>query len=132
MKIIESKSAPAAVGPYSQAVESKTMLFISGQIGIIPETGKMAGESIEVQTKQVLKNLNAIIEEAGHSKNDVAKCTIYITDMSKFSEVNKIYADYFSEHKPARATVEVSALPLGAKVEIDAIAIAESRKEGFI
>lgn len=121
MKTIHTDSAPKAVGPYSQAIVSNGLVFCSGQIGLDPEKQTLV-EGIEAQTHQVLKNLQAVLEEAGSSLDQVIKTTIYVKDMNDFAAVNEIYGSYFSEHKPARATVEVSSLPKGAIIEIDAIA----------
>ena len=120
-EVIKSDNAPAAIGPYSPAVKVGNMLFISGQIGL-DKDGNMK-ETLEEQTEQVLKNLMEILKSAGASEKNVVKTTIYITDMSHFPIVNEIYAKYFSEPYPARATVAVKELPKGALVEIEAIAI---------
>jgi 2-iminobutanoate/2-iminopropanoate deaminase len=120
-KIIATKKAPAAIGPYSQAVQAGNMIFISGQIGFVPETGLLK-EGIEDQTKQVLENLKAILDEAGANMGDVVKTTIFLKDMNDFSVVNTIYASYFSDQYPARATIEVARLPKDALVEIEAVA----------
>lgn len=114
--------APEAIGPYSQAVRAGTMLFVSGQIPLEPESGEMTGGGIKRQTERVLKNLKAIIEKAGGRMEDVVKTTVYLTDLSLFTEMNEVYAQFFSQTRPARATVQVAALPKGALVEIDAIA----------
>lgn len=121
MKIIQTNKAPAAVGPYSQAVEAGDFLFVSGQIPLVPETGQMLEGGIGAQTEQVLRNLEAIIDAAGRTWTDVVKVTIYLTDMAAFAEVNEHYARVMGAHRPARATVEISALPKGAQVEMDAI-----------
>jgi len=123
LKNIETKTAPAAIGPYSQAILTKDFLFISGQIPLVPETGDMVSGSIEEQTKQVMLNLEAILRAAGLNLNNLVKTTIYLKDMNDFAVVNKIYAEYLGSHKPARATIAVSALPKGALVEIDGIAV---------
>ena len=123
MEYVSTVKAPAAVGPYSQALKAGNMLFCSGQIGLIPGTGKMAGHDIDSQTRQVLTNLAAVIEAAGFAPADVVKTTVFLADMNHFPVVNRIYADFFGPHKPARATVQVAALPLGALVEIDCIAV---------
>ncbi len=121
MKIISTTQAPQAIGPYSQAIVVDGMLYTSGQIGLTPE-GDLVGEGIEEQTHQVLKNLSAVVKEAGGSLNDVIKTTIFLADMDDFVVVNTIYAEYFGEHKPARSTVAVRTLPLNVKVEIECIA----------
>src|SRR5690606_6207327 len=108
MKIINTKNAPAAIGPYSQAIKNNNMLFSSGQIPINPNTGEIVGPGIEEQTSQVLANIKAIIDEAGFSLSNIVKTTIYLQDLSHFNIVNKIYEDFLAPHKPARTTVEVS------------------------
>jgi len=122
VEYIKSDKAPKAVGPYSQAVKVGSFLFISGQIAINPETGKLEGKTVAEQTARVLKNIEAILREAGFSKNNVVKTTVYLKDIDDFAEMNRVYSEFFGEHKPARATVEVSNLPLGALVEIEAVA----------
>ena len=122
-KIIFTEKAPKAIGPYSQAVSVGGLTFISGQIAINPETGDLMNDSIKDQAEQVLKNLIAICEEAKGSLADIVKLTIYITNMNDFAVVNETMQKYFSEPFPARATVEVSALPLGVSVEMDAILV---------
>jgi 2-iminobutanoate/2-iminopropanoate deaminase len=123
MKSIETNQAPQPIGPYSQAVQSGNMLFLSGQIPLDPATGKMVEGDVQVQTRQVLENLKAVLLAGNATLEQVVKTTIYLTDLSQFSKVNEIYAEYFGESKPARATVQVAALPAGAQVEIDAIAV---------
>lgn len=123
MKIINTKNAPAAIGPYSQAILVNNILFTSGQIPINPETNEIVSSDIEEQTKQVLKNIKAILEEAGYNLNDVAKTTIYLKDLQHFGTVNKLYEEFFNAHKPARTTIEVSRLPKDVLIEIDAIAL---------
>ena len=122
-KIIYTEKAPKAIGPYSQAVSAGGFTFISGQIAINPETGDLMNASIKDQAEQVLKNLIAICEEAKGSLADIVKLTIYITNMNDFAAVNETMQKYFSEPYPARATVEVSALPLGVNVEMDAVLV---------
>ena len=122
-KIIFTEKAPKAIGPYSQAISAGGFTFVSGQIAINPETGDLMNASIEAQAEQVLKNLIAICEEAKGSLADIVKLTIYITNMNDFAVVNETMQKYFSEPYPARATVEVSALPLGVNVEMDAILV---------
>lgn len=124
-KIIFSDNAPAAIGPYSHAVEANGMLFVSGQVPFVPETGEIAAGGIIEQTKQSLANVDAILKEAGYTKYDVVRAGIFIADMNDFPLVNEAYAEYFESHKPARATVEVSRLPKDVGVEIDVIAIKE-------
>ncbi|WP_394701439.1 RidA family protein [Marispirochaeta aestuarii] len=121
MTFINTNKAPAAVGPYSQAVLSGNTLYVSGQIPFVPDTMTLVSEKVEEQAKQSLANIQAIIEAAGFVLTDVVKCTVFLTDMNDFAVVNTVYADFFGDHKPARCAVEVSRLPKGAKVEIDAV-----------
>jgi 2-iminobutanoate/2-iminopropanoate deaminase len=116
-------NAPKAVGPYSPAVRAGGMVFLSGQVGLNPETMQLVGAGIEEQTKQVLKNLSAVLAGLGLSFKDVVKTTIFLTDLANFQTVNKIYGDALEGHKPARSTFQVSGLPLGAIVEIEMIAL---------
>lgn len=120
--VVRTDRAPRAIGPYSQAVRSEGLLFVSGQVPLDPRTGELVPGDIEAQTRRVLDNLAAILQAAGGSLSDVVKTTIYLTDIQDFATVNHIYATYFSRDAPARATVQVAALPLGAAVEIEAIA----------
>ena len=122
-KIIFTQRAPKAIGPYSQAVSAGGFTFVSGQVAINPDTGDLMNASIQDQAEQVIKNLMAICEEANGSLADIVKLTIYITDMNDFAVVNETMQKYFSEPYPARATVEVSALPLGVNVEMDAVLV---------
>ena len=124
MEPIETKFAPKPVGPYNQAVLVENWLYCSGQIALDPSTGKMIGDgNIEQETKQVLKNLMAVVKAAGGENSNVIRTTIYLTDLNDFAKVNAIYAETFSEAvSPARACVEVSNLPKGGKIEIDCIA----------
>lgn len=122
---IHTPDAPAAIGPYSQAVRAGNLLLLSGQIPLDPTTGKMIEGGIEAQTRQVMLNLQAVLQAAGVSTDAVVKTTIYLTDMGDFQAVNEIYSQYFNAPFPARATVEVADLPRGAQVEIDAIAFIE-------
>lgn len=121
-KVISTASAPAAIGPYSQAIAAGGLLFVSGQIPLDPATGTMVEGGIEAQSTRVLDNLKAIVEAAGTSLAKAVKTTVYITDINDFAKVNEIYAGYFAENPPARVCVEVSNLPKGALVEIDLIA----------
>lgn len=142
MQVISTSKAPSTVGPYSQAIRAGDFLFVSGQIPLVPETGLLVSENIAEQTEQVMKNLKAVCEAAGSAGgegtgsagqagakdgrpggglNKVTKCTIFLTDLAHFQTVNEIYAKYFGEHKPARSTIQVAALPRGAAVEIEAI-----------
>lgn len=120
-KVIVSADAPKTVGPYSQAIELNGTLFVSGQLPINPETG-VAPESIEEQTRQSLMNIGAILKEAGLSYSDVVKTTVLLDDIKNFAAMNGVYAEFFTELKPARVCYQVAALPMGVKVEIDAIA----------
>jgi 2-iminobutanoate/2-iminopropanoate deaminase len=120
---IYTKNAPEPIGPYSQAIKlDGGLIFTSGQIAIVPETGHLIDGGIKEQTKQVIENLKAVLESAGSSLSKVIKTTVYLKDMHDFSSMNEVYSEYFSESKPARSTVGVSALPKNAKVEIDVIA----------
>ena len=122
-EIISTKNAPQAIGPYSQAVKAGNLMFISGQIPLDPETSDLVSQSIEDQAKQVLDNVKSICEAAGCSLDDIVKISIFLTDLSNFAVVNDMMKEYFSEPYPARATVEVSGLPLGVNVEIEAIVL---------
>ncbi|MBX3214015.1 MAG: RidA family protein [Labilithrix sp.] len=122
MKPVNSLSAPAAIGPYSQAIDAGDFVFLSGQVPIDPKTGELVPGDIAAQTERVLDNLAAVLEAAGCSFADVVKTTIYLMDLGDFQVVNATYAKRFTSAPPARATVQVSALPKGARVEIDAIA----------
>ncbi len=119
---VHTKDAPDAIGPYSQAVRCGDMVFCSGQIPIDPATGALVAGSIEDQAHRVLKNLQAILQAAGTGMNQVVKTTIYLTELSNFQKVNQVYGSYFQKPFPARVTVQVSALPKNADIEIDAIA----------
>jgi 2-iminobutanoate/2-iminopropanoate deaminase len=124
VKEVRSDAAPEPVGPYSQAVEHDGWIFASGQIPLDPTSGELVAGEIEDQTRQVLTNLRAVLEAAGVGLEDVVRTTIYLIDLAQFPRVNAIYAEHFTgQPRPARATVEVAALPLGAAVEIDAVAI---------
>lgn len=122
MKAISTTQAPAAIGPYSQAIQSGELLFLSGQVPIDPATGELVAGDIAVQTERVLDNLAAVLAAAGCTFADVVKTTIYLVDLGDFQAVNQTYAKRFAAAPPARATVQVSALPKSARVEIDAIA----------
>lgn len=121
-KIISTPNAPQAIGPYSQAVITGNMIFISGQVPINPETGKLIEGDIKSQTEQVMKNLNAILSEAGCTFENVVKTTCLLSDIANFKAMNEIYGQYFSKNPPARAAFAVKDLPLGALVEIEAVA----------
>ena len=124
MEVINTDKAPAAIGPYSQALKAKKWLFCSGQVGLNPITGELMND-LAGQTKRAFENLRAVLAAAGLTPADVAKVTLYLVDMKDFSAVNELYAQFFGSHKPARATVAVNSLPKGALVEIDAIALCE-------
>jgi 2-iminobutanoate/2-iminopropanoate deaminase len=121
-EVVSTDSAPGAVGPYSQAIRSGNLVFVSGQIALDPATGQLVGGAIEDETRQVLANLTAVLEAAGASLDRVVRATVYLTDLGDFERVNAVYAERFSSAPPARVCVEVSRLPKGARVEIDAIA----------
>ena len=122
-KVVNTSSAPAAIGPYSQAIIVGDLVFSSGQIPLVPETGVLAGDDIATQAHQAIKNLKAVLEAAGSSLDAVVKTTVFISDMKNFAEVNGIYSQYFTGDAPARSCVEVSALPKGALLEIEAVAL---------
>lgn len=121
MKPIQTASAPAAVGPYAQAIQAGDFLFLSGQIPLVPETGLLVSEDIREQTEQVMKNLRAVCEAAGGALNKIVKCTVFMTDLAQFPVMNEVYAAHFGVHKPARSTIQVAGLPRGASVEIEAV-----------
>ena len=122
-EIISTENAPKAIGPYSQAVKAGNFMFISGQIPLDPKTGDLVSESIEDQAKQVLNNIKSICKAAGYSLDDIVKISIFLTDLGNFATVNEVMKEYFAEPYPARATVEVSGLPLGVNIEIEAIVL---------
>lgn len=119
---IQTPHAPAAIGPYSQAVVSGELVFLSGQIPLDPVTGVLVSGTIEAQTRQVIANLRAVLSAAACQPEDVCKTTIFVTDLADFSTVNEIYAQLFPQDPPARSTIEVAALPLGAAIEIELVA----------
>ncbi len=121
-KTIASSSAPAAVGPYCQAKLAGNTLYTSGQLGLVPSTGKLA-EGVEAQAKQSLENLGAILKEAGMDYADVVKTTVYLADIKDFAAINAIYADFFKDGVPARSCFQVAALPMGGLIEIECIAV---------
>lgn len=122
-RIISTTAAPGAIGPYSQAVEANGTIYISGQVGIDPATGKMIEGGITEQTTQVLKNIRAILTAAGFTLADVVKSTVLLSDMSDFKAMNEVYAQFYSSDQPARAAFAVKSLPLGALVEIETVAV---------
>jgi 2-iminobutanoate/2-iminopropanoate deaminase len=119
---IQSESAPAALGPYSQAIVANGLVYCSGQLGLDPNTGQFAGEGVEAQTHQVLKNLQAVLQAAGSDLGKVVKTTVFLADMNDFQAMNGVYAGYFPEPAPARSTVQVARLPRDGRVEIEAVA----------
>ena len=121
MQIVATSNAPAAIGPYAQAIKTGDMVYTSGQIALTPQ-GEMVTGDIEAQTRQVLQNLSAVLEAAGSSLSQVIKTTVYLADMGDFLKMNRIYAEFFGEHTPARSTVAVKTLPKEALVEIECIA----------
>ena len=120
-EIISTNNAPQAIGPYSQAVKTGNLIFVSGQVPINPETGDVVSGSIKDQSHQVIKNIENICEAAGYGLGDIVKLSIFLTDLGNFSIVNEVMKEHFSEPYPARATIEVSGLPLGVDIEIEAI-----------
>ena len=122
LKYINSENAPKAIGPYSQAVQADRFLYLSGSIPINPNTNELVEEDIKIQTKQVLYNIDAILKEAGYSKNDVVKTTCFLKDMNDFMAFNEVYGEYFNVYKPARSCFAVKDLPKNALVEIEVIA----------
>lgn len=122
-EVVYTDKAPAAVGPYSQAIKAGNVLYCSGQIPLVPETGVLVEGDIKAQADQSLKNVKAVLAKAGADFTNVVKTTVYIVDMGDFAAVNEVYADYFGDHKPARSCVAVAELPKGAKVEIEVLAV---------
>jgi len=125
-QVIQTDNAPKAIGPYSQGIKAGQFLFVSGQIPINPQTGELVTGDIQVQTRQVLENVKAIIEEAGCKLTDVVKTTIFLKDMNQFALVNETYGEYFPVNPPARACIEVARLPKDVEVEIEAIVFVQS------
>ncbi|MBK8302597.1 MAG: RidA family protein [Chloracidobacterium sp.] len=122
-EIVSTDNAPGAIGPYSQAIKAGGLVFCSGQIPIDPSTGNFVSEVVSEQTEQVLKNLSEVLKAAGTSLDNVVKTTVFLADMNDFAEMNEVYSQFFSDNKPARATVQAARLPRDAKVEIDCIAV---------
>jgi 2-iminobutanoate/2-iminopropanoate deaminase len=122
-KVISTAKAPKAIGPYSQAIQIRDMLFVSGQLPLDPETGKLVAGDIKQQAKRVLENVEAILDEEGYTLNDVVKTTLFLRDISNFKAVNEAYALYFAEKPPARSAFQVAALPLNAELELELIAV---------
>ena len=123
LKYVDTKNAPAAIGPYSQGIILNGIAFFSGQVPLSPETGEVVGTTIEEQTEQVMKNLQCVLAQGGVSFDRVVKTTCFLSDINDFAAFNGVYAKYFPEGAPARSCVEVAALPLGAKVEVEVIAV---------
>lgn len=123
-RTIETSKAPAAIGPYSQAIEVNGMIYTSGVIPLDPETMEIAGDTIEAQAERVMESLKALLEDAGSGLQNVVKTTCFLDDLGNFAAFNEVYARYFGESKPARSTVEVAGLPRAVKVEVEAVAIA--------
>ncbi len=123
-QIIATDQAPAAVGPYSQAVRAGDLLFTAGQLGLVPGSKEFAGPEIEAQTRQALENLKAVLKAGGSCLKHVVKTTVFLADMGEFPRMNVVYAEFFPENPPARSAVQAAALPLGGRVEIEAIALA--------
>lgn len=124
-KVISTGAAPAAIGPYSQAIQAASgeLLYLSGQIPLDPATGQLVTGDIKTQAAQVLRNIKAVLDAAGYSPGHVVKSTIFLTNLAHFADVNTLYGEFFGDHKPARSTVQVAALPRGAEVEIECVAI---------
>ena len=125
MEFVATKNAPAAIGPYSQAVKTGNMLFLSGQLGVDPATKKLAGETIEIQTNQAFKNIAAVLAAAGSGLSSVVKTTVFLKSMDDFAKMNGQYESNFGSHRPARSTVQVAKLPLDGLVEIECVAVLE-------
>lgn len=128
-EIVSTEDAPKALGPYSAGIRAGNMVFTAGQVGIDPATGALVAGGIEEQTRQVLRNVDAVLRAAGSDLDRVVKTTVFILDMNEFARMNSVYAEFFKEKPPARSTVQVGALPLGAAVEIEAIAFTSLQKE---
>ena len=122
-EIISTSAAPAALGPYSQAIKAGNMVYTAGQTPLVPDTGKLVEGDISAQTHQVMSNLRAVLAAAGTSLENVVKTTIFVTDLADFATINQVYGSYFSGNPPARSTVQVAALPVGARIEIEMVAI---------
>ena len=124
-QVIQTAKAPAPIGPYNQAIKANGMVFVSGQVALVPETGELATGDIQTETKQVMKNLSAVLEEAHITFEHIVKTTIFLSDMSLFAQVNEVYGAYFKGDFPARETVAVKGLPRGVNVEISVIAVVD-------
>jgi 2-iminobutanoate/2-iminopropanoate deaminase len=123
MDFVSTDQAPAAIGPYSQAVQAGNFIFTAGQIALDPDTMEMVGSDVTAQSERVLQNLGAVLKAAGCDLSNVVKTTVYLADIADFAAMNEVYARYFGDHKPARAAVQAAGLPKGALVEIDAVAL---------
>ncbi len=123
LRSVHSTDAPAAIGPYSQAIVANGIVYTAGQIALDPRTGDLSGGDVATQTARVLDNLSAVLAAAGASLGTVLRTTVYLADMAEFGAMNEVYGRYFGDHKPARSTVQAAALPRGARVEIDCIAV---------
>ncbi len=122
-KAISTQKAPQAIGPYSQGMITGDMVYTSGQLGIDPETGEIVNSSIQEEARQSLKNVEAVLKEAGVTLTDVVKTTVFVKDLNQFAEINEVYSEFFDSHKPARSCVEVARLPKDGNIEIEAIAV---------
>jgi 2-iminobutanoate/2-iminopropanoate deaminase len=125
LEVIHTDTAPKAIGPYSQAIRAGSFIHTAGQVALDPATGQLVESGIEAQTRQVLRNLSHVLEAAGSSLRHVVKTTVFLKDMGEFAQMNTIYGEMFGEHRPARSTVQVAALPRGAAVEIECVAVAK-------
>ena len=121
--VIQTPKAPAAIGPYSQGVKAGDLIYTAGQIGLAPDTGELVPGGIQAETRQVLSNIQNILEAAGSSMKNVLKTTVFLRDLNDFAAMNAVYAEFFSENPPARSTVEVAGLPKGVAVEIEVVAV---------
>jgi len=124
--VVSSADAPAAIGPYSQAIGAGQLLFCSGQLPVVPKTGNLVAQDASAQARQVLENLGAVLKAGGSSYAQVVKTTVFLTDLNDFAAMNSVYSEFFPDAPPARSTIQVAALPKGAKVEIEAIALKPS------
>lgn len=122
-KVVSTEKAPQAIGPYSQGMIAGNMVYTSGQLGIDPTNGEIVSSSIQDEARQSLKNVEAVLKEAGAELTDVIKTTVFVKDLNQFAEINEVYSEFFSEHKPARSCVEVARLPKDGNIEIEAIAL---------
>ena len=123
LRVVSTEKAPKAIGPYSQAIVTGDLIFTAGQVGLDPATGEIVGGEIKLQTARVLDNLAAVLEAAGSGLDKVLKCTVFLADFAEFAAMNEVYAQKFGQHRPARSTVGTTALPKGARVEIECIAL---------